>query len=388
MRLAAAARRVTARGRALRLRAASSASSLRLFPVPDPPLPAKVRHLVVDGTTPTTVVEYLARALGDDGVDATYAKELLDIGAVWFAEAPPPRELRGVARERRARRLALGDGDGLGVREGNYLRVHVHPKRFPECYDIDWEECVLKKGDGFVVAHKPAGVSVVPTVDNARESCLAMLEKTLGAEEGCLKPIHRLDVGTEGVLVLGTTVAFAKQFGDMLAKRMVTKVYRVLTTNSVELGLHIHDATPATEGPRKMLMTKVETDDVESEIAKVAVRGGAERGGVSGPKRCILRVLESARVGDAYYESRVELLTGRTHQIRAQFAALGAPLVGETLYRSPEDDESDVRVQKPDERLGLHASEMHLKQDSALGPSGSVLRALDPWWTKEALPLH
>ena len=83
----------------------------------------------METTTPTTVVEYLARELRDDGVDATYAEELLDIGAVWFAEAPP-RELRGVARERRARRLALADGRARGVREGNYIRVHVHPKRF------------------------------------------------------------------------------------------------------------------------------------------------------------------------------------------------------------------------------------------------------------------
>ena len=106
MRLAAAARRVAVREQIVRPRAMSS---LRLFPVPDPPLPAKVRHLVVATTTPTTttVVEYLARELRDDGVDATYAEELLDIGAVWFAEAPPPRasgEETGARRRRRARR--------------------------------------------------------------------------------------------------------------------------------------------------------------------------------------------------------------------------------------------------------------------------------------------
>jgi 23S rRNA-/tRNA-specific pseudouridylate synthase len=85
--------------------------------------------------------------------------------------------------------------------------VHVSPKRFPAAYDVDWRGCVLVNGAEFIVAHKPARVSVVPTVDNVRESCLAMLERELGIERDTLKPIHRLDVGTEGVLVLGKTSA-------------------------------------------------------------------------------------------------------------------------------------------------------------------------------------
>ena len=91
------------------------ASALRLFPVAEP-LPAKVAHLVVDGTetasgTALTVTKYLAKTLGDEGVDETYAEELLDIGAVWFATAQPPRALRGVPRTARARRLTRLDVD-------------------------------------------------------------------------------------------------------------------------------------------------------------------------------------------------------------------------------------------------------------------------------------
>jgi len=359
------------------------ACALRLFPLAEP-LPAKVAHLVVDddgGTgTALTVTKYLAKTLGDEGVDETYAEELLDIGAVWFATAQPPRELRGVPRTARARRLSPRDADAP-LRAGNYLRVHVQPKRFPAAFAVDWKACVLKVGEGYVCAHKPAGVSVVPTVDNVKESCLAMLERAAGLKEGTLKPIHRLDVGTEGVLVLGTTSAFAKEFGDMLADRSVTKVYRVLTENAVPCGVHIHDAEPATEGPRKMIMTKVDTDDIDGEIERSAERGGGERGGVSGPKRCILRVLKSENIAPARWETKVELLTGRTHQIRAQFAALSAPLVGETLYRAPGDD-GEVRVQKPSEYLGLQASEMHIKRDCALGPSGTIIRAFEPWWVR------
>jgi len=358
--------------------AAAARRALRLHPPPDPPAPALTRHVVVEREG-ESVASYLARELEDCGVDESYARELVDFGAVWFAERTPPRTLRGVPGPERTRRLR--GGEEVALRLGNYLRVHVSPKRFPEALSTSWRDCVLKRGDGFVVMHKPAGVSVTPTVDNVRESCLAMLESALGLSEGTLKPVHRLDVGTEGVLVLATTSEFAKEFGDMLAKRSLTKVYRVLTSRPVTLGYHLHMAEPAKVGPRKMLITKVETDDVEAEIAKVSVRGGAEPGGVSEPKICILRVLECSAIGSGFFEARVELLTGRTHQIRAQFAALGAPLVGETLYRAP-DDLGEVRVQQPSERLGLQA-ELQLHADCALGASGSTLRALEPWWVRE-----
>lgn len=364
-------------------RSASSSTiaraALRLFPIPNPPLPARVVHVVVEPEDAgTSLKSFLASRLGAD-VDETYASELLDVGAVWFADVQPPRTLRGVPRTERARRLS-GEDAQLALSLGNYLRIHVQPKRFPAAFSVDWEACVLENKDDYIVAHKPAQVSVVPTVDNVRESCLAMLERATGLETGTLKPLHRLDVGTEGVLVLGKTSAFAKEFGDMLAKRQVVKIYRVLTMAPLPLGVHIHDAVAATEGPRRMLLTEVNADDIDLEIARVAERGSGERGGESGPKRCILRVLACDEVSPDKYETRVELLTGRTHQIRAQFAALGAPLVGETLYRAPDDATSEVRVLHPEERLGLAASELHVKEDCKLGSVGTVFRAFEPWW--------
>jgi hypothetical protein len=39
-------------------------------------------------------------------------------------------------------------------------QVHVHPKRFPAAYSVDWRQCVLADRPEYVVVDKPAGVQV------------------------------------------------------------------------------------------------------------------------------------------------------------------------------------------------------------------------------------
>lgn len=142
---------------------------------------------------------------------------------------------------------------------GGYFRVHVHPKRFPAAHEIppaEWASRIVHDGEGFVVVNKPAGLQVPPTVDNVRESLLAKVEEVsardsgsegtsevccddgcllgsgaecrahlvppccsvlcvcscqvLGLELGVLSPPHRLDAGTEGLVVLAKTTEFTR----------------------------------------------------------------------------------------------------------------------------------------------------------------------------------
>lgn len=54
------------------------------------------------------------------------------------------------------RRLATD----VAITDGGYFRVHVHPKRFPAAYGVDWRSRIVHDCADYVVVNKPAGVQV------------------------------------------------------------------------------------------------------------------------------------------------------------------------------------------------------------------------------------
>ncbi len=143
-----------------------------------PPLPRqlgpRVHHLTVQ--TEGRLSQVVGAALG---VDSSYIVELMRFGAVYLcpvmplpadAAGLPPEQLAsinairqlGLARFGRSSvhqhpRRTLEDQD---VAAGAYVRVHLHPKRFPAAYSMAWEARIMHNGPHFVVVDKPAGVQV------------------------------------------------------------------------------------------------------------------------------------------------------------------------------------------------------------------------------------
>ncbi len=234
--------------------------------------------------------------------------------------------------------------DDRPLSKGNYLRIHLKPKRFP-ARQIDWRSTLIADENEFLVFQKPAGIPVHATVDNAIDNALHQLREYTGYD---LLVTNRLDIPVGGVMLFAKTASFQKRFNQWLLERKVTKFYRALVPLSLPSGKHVHFMEPGPRAPK-----------IVSPIEK------------KGWQRCELTLHEVHPLGHAF-EVKVELHTGRTHQIRAQLAALGSPLLGDRLYGSVEKYEP----QEKGERIALFSSELSFPRYNQ--PAWSFWR--DPPW--------
>jgi RluA family pseudouridine synthase len=182
-------------------------------------------------------------------------------------------------------------------------------------------DSVLWLDDDLLVANKPAGLSTLVDGFNPDAPCLIELFKR---SYGQLWIVHRLDKWTSGVIVFARTARAHRDLNLQFERRETLKIYHALAQGAPEWERRVVDLPLRPDGDRRH-RTVIDPD-----------RGK--------PAQTELLVLERFR--DLALVQAVPR-TGRTHQIRAHLAALGHPIVEDTLYGGKELPGLG--------RLGLHA---------------------------------
>ena len=164
-------------------------------------------------------------------------------------------------------------------------------------------QILSRLADEWIVCVKPAGLE-------SEHELPAVLSQMLGGIP--VFPVHRLDRDTAGLMVFALSSAAAAELSRLIQQGLLIKEYVA----------RCHGALPAAEGRMEDLLFR------DSRRNKVFVVSRPR----AGVRRAALTWRRLADPGPDESLVRIRLQTGRTHQIRVQFASRGFPLYGDLKY--------------------------------------------------------
>jgi 23S rRNA pseudouridine1911/1915/1917 synthase len=256
------------------------------------------------------------------------------LGTKWLDNESVAKPMKKSSRQSRSHRhkpdlpdRGLNPGSGNGpappVRRDARNGERSNSRRKPR---LSREVAVLYEDDAVIVLNKPAGLLAVPIKGSDVPSALSLLIAELKPRRQRALIVHRIDRFASGILLFAKTDrdrdALIRQF---LAHTPVRKYLAVVRGRiKQETGTLVHYFRR--EGMHQQLRTAR-----DSEAARAELRYSVER------------AFANATL------VRVELVTGLQNQIRAQFSAMGHPLIGDRKYHPKEAEERLI------DRVALHA---------------------------------
>ena len=229
---------------------------------------------------------------------------------------------------RRKAKLDRSDGPyktGSNERAGQTHRREGRQKaRRPR---LSREVAVLYEDDAVIVLNKPPGLLAVPIKGSETPSAVSLLIAELKPKRQRPLIVHRIDRFASGILLFAKTDrdrdALIRQFLAHTPIRKYLAVVRGRLKN--ESGTLVHYFRR--EGMYQQLRTARDREASRAELHYAVTRAFADATLI-----------------------RVELVTGLQNQIRAQFSAIGHPLIGDRKYHPKEAEEQLI------DRVALHAA--------------------------------
>ncbi len=174
---------------------------------------------------------------------------------------------------------------------------------------------IVFENDSIIVADKPQGV-LSQASEGKGESILSLL-KDKAVKGGELYAVHRLDRETSGLMVIAKTSEAAAELSKQITQSRLIKHY-----------LAVVEGTPTeSKGEYRDLLYYDRTANKSFVVKRQ--RNGVREAALE------YSVLASKTVDNRTFSLvKVKLLTGRTHQVRVQFASRGMPLWGDGKYGS------------------------------------------------------
>ncbi len=221
---------------------------------------------------------------------------------------------------------------GMIVRSGQQFQHKVPATIEP---DVNANIEILYEDEALVVVNKPAPLPMHPCGRFNRNSLVSILNQVYAPLR--LRPAHRLDADTSGIVVLSKTRKIARHVQNQfetgtVRKKYIARVQGRPAQSQFECQIAI-GARPGKDGTR--------LPDAEGL-----------------PARTLFRVIRTSDDGTTLLD--VEPLSGRTNQIRIHLWSLGLPIVGDAIYLPAQQLGMPTTSSLDDEPLCLQAAAIEI----------------------------
>ena len=175
---------------------------------------------------------------------------------------------------------------------------------------------IVYEDEDLIVVNKPIGLSSQPD-PKSKEDLYTMVMNHCNAhnsnEKVSLGLLQRLDKPVSGLVLLTKSEAAKKYFAKPLKDTGLRKVYRAIVEGKIENSNHLEQYIEQVRGNRSVVSRK------QTSRSKIAILEYTPIESMNSEEGIVTMI-------------EINLLTGRHHQIRAQMAFAGHPLIGDTKY--------------------------------------------------------
>ncbi|MHC5217026.1 RluA family pseudouridine synthase [Enterococcus sp. LJL128] len=196
---------------------------------------------------------------------------------------------------------------------------------------------ILYEDEHFLVVDKPAGIATIPAQYHPNGTMANRVKgyyQRMGYKDQVIHVVTRLDRDTSGVMLFAKHGFAHAMLDQQLRQKKVTKIYHALVSGDIaKLSAHGQIIAPISRERTSLLKRTVSEDGRYAET------------------EYWLTAVSDKNQGIAFV--RIQLHTGRTHQIRVHFESIGCSLLGDELYNGALD--------KGIERQALHCSHLSFK---------------------------
>lgn len=247
--------------------------------------------------------------------------------------------------------------DNVVLSEGQEVRYTVNNYQESE---VDCRWSVIWSNNEIAAIHKPANLPVNRTTRNVYNTLIQLLRRESPWPDAHL--LHRLDLETSGILLIAQNNEVACRYQSKLDKLIKRKIYRAVVVgkpNWQEKDFICDLSTLDKSNGGSLIRSQMHVvDNGEGKESRTKFRVLA-----------VTNELASEKDKNCYSLVECELFSGRKHQIRAQLAHLGYPIVGDKIY----NNNGEFYLKRLDKTLSavdheklltshhlLHAYEIHL----------------------------